>query len=40
METLQSNLNGDKYTQTNGNINIENHGVVLVARIDGGPDFK
>jgi len=37
METTQSNLNGGKTTQTKGNINIENHGAIIVARIDGGP---
>jgi enoyl-CoA hydratase/carnithine racemase len=33
----QSNSNGNKTAQTNGRIDIENRGPVLVARIDGGP---
>lgn len=37
METTPGNLNGSKSSQTKGNINIENHGAILVARIDGGP---
>jgi enoyl-CoA hydratase/carnithine racemase len=37
METLQSNLNSGKHTQTNGHINIENRGAIIVAHIDGGP---
>jgi hypothetical protein len=37
MVTTQSNLNGGKSTQAKGNINIENHGAILVARINGGP---
>ena len=34
---MQSKMNGGKSTQPNGNINTENHGAILVARIDGGP---
>jgi enoyl-CoA hydratase/carnithine racemase len=37
MKTSQSNSNGSKHTQTNGHIDIETRGPVLVARIDGGP---
>jgi len=37
MEAVQSNLNGGKSIQTNGNINIENHGAILIAHINGGP---
>jgi len=35
MET-QSNVNSGKHTQTNGHINIENRGGIIVAHIDGG----
>ena len=37
MKTSQSNLDSHKYTRTNGHIDIEHRGAVLVARIDGGP---
>jgi len=37
MKTSQSNSNSSKTTRTNSHIDIENHGPVLVARIDGGP---
>jgi enoyl-CoA hydratase/carnithine racemase len=37
MEATSNNLNGSKSTQSKGNIIVENHGAILVARIDGGP---
>ncbi len=37
MKTSQSNSNSCKTARNNGHIDIENHGPVLVARIDGGP---
>jgi enoyl-CoA hydratase/carnithine racemase len=37
METVQSNVNNVKHTHTNGCINIENRGAIIVAHLDGGP---
>ena len=34
---MQSKMNSGKSTQPNGNINTENHGAILVARMDRGP---
>ena len=34
---MQSKMNSGKLSQPNGNINTENYGAILIARIDGGP---